>query len=125
MTAALRYFAISILLLYAWFVASDSLLNVGLSDVAVSLRLNLVRPVSWLIVALCLIDAWGLGKRFAWAWWLGVVGALVQLARMGWWVAHHHSLSQLPGTDVWLAAAMLLSFLVVLLVPAVRRACAR
>ncbi len=125
MTAALRYLAISILLLYAWFLTSDSLLNIGLSEAAISVRLNLVRPITWLIVILSMLIAWGLGKRYAWAWWLGVIGAGVQLGRIAWWVAQRHSLAHLPGTGVWLLAGMLLAFLALLLLPAVRRACGR
>ena len=124
-TAALRYLAISLLLLYAWFLASGSLLNIGLSEAAISVRLNLVRPITWLIVILSMVVAWGLGKRYAWAWWLGVAGALVQLGRIVWWAAQRHSLAHLPGTGVWLVAGILLAFLVVLLLPPVRRACAR
>jgi hypothetical protein len=124
-TAALRYLAISILLLYAWYIASDSLLQIGLSEAAISLRLNLVRPITWLIVALSVVVAWGLGKRFAWAWWLGLAGALLQLGRLLWWAVHHYSLTQLPGTGVWVVAAMLSTFVILLLLPQVRHACTR
>lgn len=123
--AALRYLAISVLLLYTWYVASGSLLHIGLSQAAISLRVNLVNPITWVIVIVSMLTAWGLGKRFAWAWWLGLVGALVQLGRVAWWVVQRHSLAHLPDTGVWLVVAMLAVFITLLLTPPVRRACTR
>jgi len=121
-TAALRYLLISILLLYAWYMASDTLLDVGVSSSALSLRVSLARPLTWLIVIVTVLCAWGIGKRYAWAWWLALVGVLVQLGRIVWWAVQQHSL---PGTGVLLVAGMLAVCLVLLLSGPVRHACTR
>jgi len=123
--AALRYLAISVLLLYTWYVASGSLLHIGLSQAAISLRVNLINPITWAIVIVSMLTAWGLGKRYAWAWWLGLAGALVQLGRVAWWIVERHSLAHLPDTGVWLVVVMLAVFIGLLLTPQVRRACTR
>lgn len=124
-TAALRYLAISIILLYAWYVASDSLLHVNLSSAVISMRVNLVRPLTWLIVGLSLLTAWGVGRRYRWAWYLGLIGSLAQLARVVWWVLGHHSLTHPPGIGLWLVAGMLVAVVVLLLTPQVRHSCTR
>jgi hypothetical protein len=120
-----RYLAIIALLVYAWLVSKGSLLQIGASTEAFSFRLAFTQPMTWLVFALTLLVAWGIWKHFAWAWWLGVIGGLVQLGRLLWWAAHRFDLNHLPGQGVWLVFAVLVTFLVLMVLPAVRHACQR
>jgi len=117
-----RYLAIIALLVYAGLVSNGSLLHIGASTEAFSFRLSFTQPLTWLVFALTLLVAWGVWKHFAWAWWLGLIGVLVQLGRIAWWAWQRHSL---PGTGVWLVAGVLLACLVLLLLGPVRHACSR
>jgi hypothetical protein len=43
---------------------------------------GLMQPGLWLVLLVAGLVAWGLWKRFAWAWWLGVAAAGYQLFRI-------------------------------------------
>jgi len=120
-----RYLAILALLVYAWLVSKGSLLQISASTEAFSFRLAFTQPLTWLVLALSLLAAWGIWKHFAWAWWLGLIGGVVQLGRLLYWALHRFDLNHLPGDGVWLVFGVLVTFLVLMVLPAVRLACQR
>jgi len=110
---------------YALLVLGAPLIDAGFGGRSVSLRVNLVQPLTWLLVALGLLVGWGLWQRYAWAWWLGVAVALVQLVRLGMALAAHFSWSRLTAPSMLLQLGLLLAFLALLLPARVRAACNR
>jgi uncharacterized membrane protein (DUF2068 family) len=85
---------------------------------------SLSRPVVWITLLVAAIVTFGLWKRYAWAWWLGVAAAAYQIFRIGeaW---YHHGLSRLPGVPTLIALALLVLILVLLLPRRSRLGCNR
>ncbi len=92
---------------------------------AYTLKYSLMLPTVWIAATLGLVIAWGLWKKFLWAWWLGLVSVLFQL------IAHiRHMLKfislDLPLTFGILAVfVMLVSFLFLILLPQTKKQCTR
>ncbi|MCZ4306257.1 hypothetical protein O4G98_16090 [Zoogloeaceae bacterium G21618-S1] len=121
-----RFFLlIAIALVYLVAVPGTSLIRAAISGDALTLRLSFGTPMLWLTTAVIVLIIFGLWKRFAWAWWLGIAAAGFQLVRMGLWVSQHYSLSRLPGEGTLLVLGLLVSFLVLMLLPGTRMACRR
>jgi hypothetical protein len=110
---------------YAGVTASGPLIRLAGSTGAVTLRLNLHHPLTWLVVVLAALVAWGLWRRYRWAWWLGLAGALVQLFRMGRALILQGGPLRLPDFGVLLPAGLLLALVLLLLTRPVRTACGR
>lgn len=125
MLNARLYLALIVALVYLVAVPGTSLFRAALSGDALTLRVSFGAPVLWLTTVVLLLVIWGVWKRFAWAWWLGVAAAAFQLVRMGLWVAQHYSLSRLPGEGTLLVLGLLTVFLVLMLSPGMRMACRR
>lgn len=119
------YLALLVAVVYLVLVPGDSLFRAALSGDALTLRVSFADPLSWLIMALILLVIFGVWKRYAWAWWLGVAAAGFQLVRLGMWVVQHYSLSRLPGEFTLLVLGLLVTFLVLMLSPGMRMACRR
>lgn len=119
------YLALFVAIVYLVVAPGASLFGAALFGDSLVLRVSLGDPLSWLITVLIALIVFGVSKRYAWAWWLGVAAAVVQLARMGMWVAQHYSLSRLPGEGTLLVLGLLVAFLVLMLSPGMRLACRR
>ncbi len=92
---------------------------------AYTLKFSLMLPSTWVATLLSGVIAWGLWNRFRWAWWFGLAAALFQLVRMLSWLSQHFSPAKLPGFGVLLVLALVVMFLIVLVLPGTRAACAR
>jgi len=89
-----------------------------------TLRYSLTLPATLIATTLGSVIAFGLWQEHAWAWWLGLVVVSLQLLRFGpWLLAHINKGSVQIGS--WLIGFLLLTFLVSLLTPAVRKSCSR
>lgn len=121
-----RFFlAIVVAIVYLVAVPGTSLFRAAVSNDALTLRVSFGTPLLWLTTAVIVLIIFGVWKRFAWAWWLGVAAVGFQLVRMGLWVSQHYSLSRLPGEGTLLVLGLLVSFLVLMLLPGTRMACRR
>ena len=85
---------------------------------------SLAQPPMWIALLLAAIVTFGLWKRYAWAWWVGVAAACFQLFRIveAWF---NRGFSRLPGVPTLIALALLLLLLVLLLPQGSRRGCNR
>jgi hypothetical protein len=109
---------------YAVWVLVGGPVHVGAGGNAMTVRVSMTHALSWLIGLLCIVMAWGLWARYAWAWWVGLLAALVQ----GWRIvsAHVHAGSvRMPGVTTMLVLLLLLVFLAMLFMPKARATCNR
>ena len=110
---------------YAVWVLITGPIHLGAGGGAMTVRLSANHAMSWLIGLLSLVLAFGLWTRNAWAWWLGLVGALV----LGWRIVSAHLVHQgtirMPGTTTLVLLALLLVFLALLFMPQARATCNR
>ncbi|HVI38210.1 MAG TPA: hypothetical protein VM684_18375 [Gaiellales bacterium] len=85
---------------------------------------SLSHPVVWITLLVAAVITFGLWKRYAWAWWLGVAAAAYQTFRIGEaWYAR--GLSHVPGVPTLIALALLVLILVLLLPRRSRLGCNR
>lgn len=110
---------------YALWVLAGGAVRFGAGAEAVTLRLSLAQPVTWLVGLLALVIGWGLWVRYAWAWWLGLAAALFQAWRLAWPLVAGAGAPRLPGLTTLLVLFLLLVFVVLLLMPKARAACSR
>ena len=84
----------------------------------------LAEPTIWIALALVVLVTFGLWKRYAWAWWLGVAAAAFQLFRIfeAW---YDRGLARVPGVPALISLALLLLLLVLLLPRRSRLGCNR
>lgn len=89
-----------------------------------ALARDLAEPTIWIALALAAFVTFGLWKRYAWAWWLGVAAACFQLFRIfdAW---YDRGLARVPGVPTLIALALLLLLLVLLLPRRARLGCNR
>jgi hypothetical protein len=108
---------------YAVLVAVMLFMSYGGGSPARLLR-GLSQPGYWVAIVLAALVAWGIAKRYAWAWWLGGAAALFQLYRLLSWYLQGR-VGRMPGLLTLLAFALLALFLVLLAQRPVRTACSR
>jgi hypothetical protein len=89
------------------------------------LRSALSQPPVWLAIVIAAVVAWGLAKRQAWAWWLGVAAAGYQLSMLLFAYVRGPAFGHLPRTWTLIAMVLLLLVLVLLLPRPARLACNR
>ncbi|MBU1237977.1 MAG: hypothetical protein KJ634_13775 [Gammaproteobacteria bacterium] len=118
-------FASYIAVTYIFVVLGGIFLHYLSTGDAYTLKFSLMLPSTLGAIIISGVVAWGLWNRFRWAWWLGIVAALFQLVRMSSWLSQHFSAAKLPGFGVLLVLALVLVFLIVLILPGTRAACAR
>ena len=84
----------------------------------------LAEPTIWVALLLAAVVTFGLWKRYAWAWWLGVAAAGFQLFRIleAW---YGRGLSRIPGVPALIALGLLVLLLVLLLPRRSRLGCNR
>jgi uncharacterized membrane protein (DUF2068 family) len=84
----------------------------------------LAEPTIWIALLLAALVTFGLWKRYAWAWWVGVAAACFQLFRIfeAW---YGRGLSRVPGTPALIALGLLVLLLVLLLPRRSRLGCNR
>lgn len=90
---------------------------------AYTLKFSIMLPSTWVATIVSGMVAWGLWRHFQWAWWLGLVAVLVQLARISSWLSQHFSAANLPSFSVFLVFGFLLAFLGILVSPGTRASC--
>ena len=85
---------------------------------------SLSNPFVWITLVVAAVVTFGLWKRYAWAWWLGVAAAVYQLFRIAeaW---YSHGFSHVPGVPTLIALALLVLILVLLLPRRSRLGCSR
>ncbi|AMO25269.1 hypothetical protein [Ramlibacter tataouinensis] len=109
---------------YALWVLIGGPIQLGAGGNVLTVRVSASHAISWLVGLLSLVLAIGLWSRFAWAWWLALVAALVQ----GWRVLSAqlaHQPVRMPGAVTLIVLALLLVFLVLLFMPKARATCNR
>jgi benzodiazapine receptor len=85
---------------------------------------SLSNPFVWVTLLVAAVITFGLWKRYAWAWWVGVAAAAYQLFRIGEaWVSR--GLSHVPGVPTLIALVLLVLILVLLLPRRSRLGCNR
>lgn len=109
---------------YAVLVVSGIFMAFGRSGNFVALLHGLSRPGIWIAFVIAALVAWGLLKRYAWAWWLGAIAAAFQLFRIVSWYVQG-PIGRVPGTYTLLAFGLLTLLLVLLVQRRVRTACTR
>lgn len=90
-----------------------------------ALASSLSQPTMWIALLVAALVTFGLWKRYAWAWWLGVAAAAYQIFRIVSAHVQARGLAQLPGTPTLIALALLLLLLVLLLPRRARLGCNR
>jgi translocator protein len=89
------------------------------------LRHALSQPPVWLAIVGAALVAWGLARRQAWAWWLGVIAAGYQLAMLLFAYVRGPAFGHLPRPWTLIAMVLLALVLVLLLPRRARLACSR
>jgi benzodiazapine receptor len=125
MTHTRIHLASLVAITYVAVVLGGTLIHFVNTGDAYTLRFSLTQPTTWVASIVGAVVAWGLWQHFAWAWWLGIGAAVVQLFRVGTWVVEHYSSSRSPSIGVSLVVALLLAFLALLLPSKVRASCSR
>lgn len=110
---------------YAVWVLAGGAVQFGAGGQAVTLRLSMAQPITWVVGGLALVIAFGLWTRYAWAWWLGLAAALFQIWRLAWPLFTGPGAPRLPGMTAVLVLMLLVLFVVLLLLPKARAACNR
>ena len=89
-----------------------------------ALAQSLSQPLVWISLLVVALLAFGLWRRHAWAWWLGVAAAGFQAFRIlaAWF---DRGLAQAPGVPSLIALALLVLLLVLLLPRRARVGCNR
>lgn len=108
---------------YAGLVISAVAIPFGRSGNFAALARGLANPHVWVPSVLACLVAWGIWKRYAWAWWLGLAACCYQLWRI--LDALVPGPLRLPGAWTLLVLAVLALFLVLLVQRAVRVGCNR
>jgi hydrogenase/urease accessory protein HupE len=85
---------------------------------------GLSQPLMWISLLVVALVAFGLWRRQAWSWWLGVAAAAFQSFRIlaAWF---DRGIAQAPGVSGLIALALLLLLLALLLPRRARLACNR
>lgn len=81
----------------------------------------LSRPTLWVALLVAALVTWGLWRRYAWAWWLGVAAAGYQLFMIAWPYLHGRGFGHVPGFSALLALGLLALLLVLLFQRPARR----
>lgn len=75
---------------------------------------GLSSPHVWVVASIAAVVAFGLWKRYAWAWWLGVAAALYQLFRILASYVQGPLSGQLPRAGTLVSLVLLAAILVLL-----------
>lgn len=117
--------AAAIATLYVFFFFGGIFVHYFTSSDIHTLKYSLMLPSVWIATVLGLLIAWGLWRKFLWAWWLGLAGGLFQLVASVRHMLKFMSLD-LPLTFGILSVfIMLVSFLFFVLLPSTKKQCAR
>lgn len=75
---------------------------------------GLMQPQLWIVLAIALLLLFGLWRRQAWAWWLGVAAAAFGLFRIASAYVQGPGFGHVPGAWTLIALALLLAILLLL-----------
>jgi benzodiazapine receptor len=85
---------------------------------------SLAQPTLWIALLIAALVTFGLWKRYAWAWWLGIAAAGFQIFRIA--CAYlQRGFGHMPGFPTLIALALLILILVLLLPRKSRLGCNR
>jgi hypothetical protein len=79
-----------------------------------ALARGLSAPGLWLVLLVAVVVAWGLWKRYAWAWWVAVAAAGYQVFRIASAYVQGPAFGHLPRASVLVSLALLVLMLVLL-----------
>lgn len=86
---------------------------------------SLAQPALWIALLIAALVTFGLWRRHAWAWWLGIAAAGYQIFRIASAYVQGRGFGHMPGFGTLLALALLLLILVLLLPRRSRLGCNR
>jgi hypothetical protein len=86
---------------------------------------GLARPSLWVALLVAALVAWGLWRRYAWAWWLGVAAAGYELFVILAPYVQGRGFGHVPGFATLLALGLLTLLLVLLLQRPARKGASR
>lgn len=75
---------------------------------------SLSQPTIWVALVVILLVAFGLWRRYAWAWWLGLAAAGYQLFRLAVGYVQGPQFGHLPRASLLVSLALLLAILLLL-----------
>jgi uncharacterized membrane protein (DUF2068 family) len=75
---------------------------------------GLAQPQLWVVLVIALLLLFGLWRRQAWAWWLGVAAAAFGLFRIVSAYVQGPGFGRVPGAWTWIAFGLLLAILLLL-----------
>jgi len=85
---------------------------------------SLAQPTLWVALLIAALVTFGLWRRYAWAWWLGIAAAGYQIFRIASAYVQR-GFGHMPGSSTLIAFALLLLILVLLLPRKSRLGCNR
>ena len=80
-----------------------------------ALAQGLAQPAMWITLLVAVLLTWGLWKRYAWAWWLGVAAGAFQCYRLVSGYVQGGSFGRMPGAWTLIAFTLVVLLLVLLL----------
>lgn len=86
---------------------------------------ELARPSMWVVLLVAILVAWGLWRRYAWAWWLGVAAAGWEVFVIVRGYVEGRGFGHLPAPSTLLALGLLLFMLALLFQRRARAAASR
>lgn len=75
---------------------------------------SLSYPGFWIVLLVVVLVMYGLFRRQAWAWWLGLAAALFQLFRIASAYLQGPAAGRMPSTPVLISLVLLLAFVLLL-----------
>ena len=75
---------------------------------------SLAQPGLWVVLLVAGLVAWGLWKRYAWAWWLGLAAAGYQLFRIVASYVRSPVFGSVPRASLLISVALLLAIVLLL-----------
>lgn len=95
------------------------------SGEAYTLKFSLMLPSVWAAALGGLAIGWGLWHQYRWAWWLGLIGVLLQLIGSFRHLIRLTSINIIPSVGVIVVLCLFIIFLTLMLLPTTRKQCTK